>query len=811
MIRARRGFVYTFIWLALAACQLAGHAARAQERSFTFDIPGEPLAQALRDYARIARRQIIFTDDLVSNRQSPILRGPYTAAAALALLLEGTGLSAQTTSSGALMIKRGNTGHVQADPPAEDIKPTPSADPQAQTDFDRLEEIVVTAQKRSENVQETPISITVLNGADLERQGRNTVSQILEDVPGVVAWEQQPGANNSGTNIVIRGLATSGNVYATATAPTTAVYVDNVLQGVGGDFDLNRVEILRGPQGTLYGRSATGGVVSVVTNDPVQKFEVEGLLEVGDYSLRHEEAVFNAPLTSDLAIRIAADALRQNGYLSNGDNDADEKAVRAKLLYQPSEQFSALFGALVLEQGLYGLAQFPTFPDDNDPSGYNLNLPALKTYSHNTELWGEAHADLGFAALTFIPTWRQYTLQGESIQGPAVAENLSMQDTPRDHAYTGELRLASQPESAVKWVLGAFSFNRSTYSSQLGNGYGYTDGLLTLGGPIVLATNTPVTHDLGLFGEATYEFLPGWQLTGGLRHDTDWQHLSAVLNIYVLSPPLLSNYDFHKSFNDWTYKVQLQRQLTSDNDVYGKVSTGYEPGSINYDGQLYQPEQLTAFEVGSKNRFLSGRLQLNGSVFYYDYQGFQNSLTVCENPACTVAVQRITAVPARFIGGEIESIWLVTPKDRLALSPSYNDATFTGASAVYDLGTSEVPSVPRWTLTASYVHTFSLPGGSSLDARGALRTYAGSYTGLESAPNAPGPTPPPGADAYQPSFAIGDLSLTWNSSADMYSVTAYARNIGDKLYKYDYDGTGSVYLGAPRTFGAMFKIRWDAQ
>src|ERR1039457_814844 len=207
--------------------------------------------------------------------------------------------------------------------------PTGHEQAQAQTaaaDTDKLEEVVVTAERRESDVQKTATSVSVRSGSELRDQGRYTLGQILEDVPGVTggaAVAPVPGASGGDTaapGITIRGIVSNSGAVGqvTSAAAAAAVYVDGVYEGVGGGYDIDRVEILRGPQGTLYGRSATSGLLAIHTNDPnLDRLGGDAVVEEGNYSLQHYTGVVNIPLVDNvLGVRVAGNRYERDGYFS---------------------------------------------------------------------------------------------------------------------------------------------------------------------------------------------------------------------------------------------------------------------------------------------------------------------------------------------------------------------------------------------------------------------------------------------------------------------------------------------------------------
>ena len=220
---------------------------------------------------------------------------------------------------------------------------------------DTLAEVVVTAERRTSTAQRTAASVTVKSGEDMLAEGRYTLRNIIEDVPGVTGGEalgtgtsQGSGTDNPASGLVFRGIpsnrGTGGNITSTASA--AAVYVDEIYNGIGGGYDFERVEVLRGPQGTLYGRSATSGVVTIHTKDPnTSDFGGDIALETGSGNLQHYTGGVNVPLLKDkLALRVSGNYYSRDGYRISPGDDRTSRDWRAKLLFKPTDSLSILLG-----------------------------------------------------------------------------------------------------------------------------------------------------------------------------------------------------------------------------------------------------------------------------------------------------------------------------------------------------------------------------------------------------------------------------------------------------------------------------------
>ena len=301
----------------------------------------------------------------------------------------------------------------------------PNAQAQAQSaESEELMEIVVTAEHREIDVQKAATSVSVRTGSELRNEGRYTLGQILEDVPGVTggaATANVPGGSGVDTSapgITIRGIASNsgavGNV--TSAAAAAAVYVDGVYEGVGGGYDINQVEILRGPQGTLYGRSATSGLLAIHTNDPqLDRLGGDAVAEVGNYGLEHYTGVVNLPLIDNvLGIRVAANRYERDGYYA--DDGTTSTDAKIKLLYKPNDDISLLLGYALqnndTKNGGITLTLAPGEPNtycfDTVPKSC-ASTPVGRGSNDFRQYWALLSWDLGFATLSYQPAYRTWT------------------------------------------------------------------------------------------------------------------------------------------------------------------------------------------------------------------------------------------------------------------------------------------------------------------------------------------------------------------------------------------------------------------
>lgn len=739
-------------------------------------------------------------------------------------------------------------------------------------DEQALEEIVVTAERRSEDLQKVAASVSVRAGTDLVEQGRTTTQQILEDIPNVT-FAASRGADNPNGNITIRGVQSTQQTGGGPGPSATATYVDDVYQGIGGDFDLGRVEVLRGPQGTLYGRSATGGVVAFHTNDPVLgTFGTDVYGEYGTADLRNGTAVVNLPIGDTLAVRVAAHEYERHGFWWNvyGGQTSTEEA-RIKVLYAPTENFRIIAAATSSYVQNYTGGPNPTLstPDTiNYTSGATTAVAAsepLQYFQYSLT----ANYDFGPANLTYVGAMHNFTqTYGKTgTFGPPFNVLAGKGGTPLDQFNTQELRLASDTGSAFSWIVGG-NFYSNMYrnsnesdvvtASQCGP-CGISDTNPGVVGAELFASGTQgTTKDFGLFTEETWRASDSLRVTGGVRYDrTQLDKLAFyIFNINfdspvyqnnvgtcanlqasytgVTNPCVYNTFSNSSSFNNVTYKARVEYDLTKTNMLYGMVSTGFLPGdaqispysintntgAVQFVSLPFNQERLTSFEVGSKNALLGNALQINGDVFYYRYQGYQEAMVLGQGaggaPQFVVA-----AVPVRMIGTELEVAWKPTAADRIDLSGGLLDAQITGYPSVTTpagasistkttMELSRLPGISPANASLTYEHAFAFANGSSLTPRVEGQYVAGQYLTQLTSAQVPGGLP----YDWQSSIGLLDALVTWNSPKGTYALTAYGRNLTNKVYKSAVSGRGNftsqdqVTPGEPRVYGVSVNIKY---
>jgi iron complex outermembrane receptor protein len=695
-------------------------------------------------------------------------------------------------------------------------------------DSDQLTEVIVTAERRKADLQKAPVSVSVRTGEFLAENGRFAVSEILEDVPSVVVApgiaDNATGVSDSpSSRISIRGVGANERPAGSGKSEPSGVaeYVDGVYNGVGDTYDINQVEVLRGPQGTLYGRSATAGVVAVHTIDPVVgEFNGTAMAEFGDYDLNHYGAGINIPVNSEVALRVSGNHYERNGYYAPQGGAEDTTDGRIKLLIKPTENLSILLGA-ALQNNIERSGQLSGLMNPEGRIVYSQTVPLGTGHDDTRQYWAQVDWNLGFGTLTYLPSlrnWDQHatTYAAQALPGVVLVAN---EATPDDQFHTEELRLSSNAGSRINWQTGAFFYNNlapNTLDKLVGVGPIFPPGGILLQD----STSSRSTRNIGVFAEAGFPLTDTLSLTAGARYDYTKIEPSGTDTTAVGSVPslVLTTAEGTREWNNGTYKLRLEDNLSASNLLYASVSTAFLPGDVviaaGPTGGLavtpYESETLTAFEVGSKNRFLDDRLQINGAAFYYRYGGYQQTVQTGIIPP-GLFLFNIATSPARMIGAELELLYQPRRSDQFGLNVSALNPYYVDKPPVFAMGVaqSKIPGIVPLTLDPSYSHIFTLGGNQTLTVQ-ANALYNGDYdvNAITSSIAAQGGERYIGSGAHW----VENLSASW-AFMPKASLTMWCRNITNQQYN-TWANPGSIVpvlsangtLRDPRTFGAAIRV-----
>lgn len=675
------------------------------------------------------------------------------------------------------------------------------AAPSADAGADGLAEIVVTAEKRPSNAQSTPIAMTIASGEELAKNGVTDINALSNIAPTVNIAQ-----NNANTLITIRGV--SSRDYSETGDPAVAVAVDNFyLQRAfalnAAMFDVDRIEVLRGPQGTLCGRNATAGAVNISSVKPTDDWKLDAAAEIGNYGTLNFDVGATIPVSDTLSFRVAGTRKTHEGYRNNpGLKDGDDGNVtggRVHALWKPTSRLSVLLtGEMTRVDGVGSVIK--GIPYSDVQADGSLDIGSEKTFALNNQGYTRIRTkavraavsyDMDFATLSFFGGYQKSTLARDNDQDGGLLYNYGFQQNEDVKDQNYELRLSSNNKTGFTWQLGGYFFKE-------------TDALNTFFQVHGDAGTAPFNfytfdYDVGskskaVFAQVGYDLTDQLKVEAGVRYTKDNKYQIGYNDI----AGAYSDLDNHYSGDQITWHAGLNYQATPDNLIYAKVDKGYKAGGYTTNSS-FGPETIVAYEIGTKNRFLNNALQVNLNGFYYDYSDLQ---TQQEDPA-TALVYTLNAGKARVWGAELETVWLVTPDTRIDANVAWLDAkysdfcTVTAATcpAASDLSGNRLTQAPEWTLSGGIQHDFHLLGGTltpRVQTRFQTKTYFTFFN----------------TDAEQQgAYWKTDAQITYAPDDGPFSITAYVRNIEDNSVltantNAGYAGAYLVQFAAPRTYGA---------
>ena len=676
-------------------------------------------------------------------------------------------------------------------------------------DTGTLSEVVVTAEKRTSSEEKTPIAMTVLSSDVLQSNAVGNLQNLSSIAPSV-SFSQA----NAATVITIRGVSSRDTTEVGD--PAVAVNIDGFYfqRAIGfGDslFDLQRVEVLRGPQGTLYGRNATGGAINLVTAKPGKEFEGSETVGFGNFDAITTQGFLNLPLSDTVQMRVAYFTRSHDGYRDNAPardgDDEDAKAARLHLMMEPTDSLTLLLTAELTKLGGTGPAVYgsPLVFDssgnvlhDRPPlpigaQGWSLGLPSGFMDATVKAFRWKLDYDLGFGDFTYLGGFRRLDYHNLIDLDGTASEAYYFQANEEPRTWNHEVRLSSKQDQRFTWQLGTFYFQETNNLLTYFQDYSAVPAPANL--YIFDYPNINATSKAG-FGQASFGLTDDLKLEAGARYTRDYKRRTGSLN-YGTGIELE---DASVDTSKMTYHAGLDWQATAANLFYAKVDTGYKAGGFT-DAAPYAPESIKAYEVGSKSRLLGNTVQLNVAGFYYDYKDqqisqFINGQTFIRN-----------AGASQIYGLEIEGSALLTKEDRLDGYIGYLHAKFTdfllatGSSNV-QLAGNRPPQSPRLSLNVGYQHRFGLPNGAGLTGRVQTHLETTSYLTVYNYP-----------DDRQGGYTRSDAMLTYTAQDDKWSVEAYGRNLENKavIINAQENGLWSTYnyqFAAPRTYGMQVSVNW---
>jgi iron complex outermembrane receptor protein len=695
----------------------------------------------------------------------------------------------------------------------------------------RLEEVVVTAQRRQESLQRAAVAVDVLTPEQLLDAGVSKPQELTTLLPSL-----QVAASATPISVYyIRGVGNfTGN---TLTDAAVAFNVDGVFIGrphstAGFFYDLERIEVLKGPQGTLYGRNATGGAINVMPRCPELGAKTGAASgEFGNEGALRLDGVLNLPLGQSAAMRMAGFHAGHDGYMNDGTDDQDDTAGRLSLLLAPNEDISIRVTTDYFDQNGLGTGSTPIALGAGNRYGvsgaeggayYETQFNVIGRRSFNAmpltqhldnRFWG-VNASLDWSAaqgtFTLLPAHRESELDAE---GAALGTNVITREDDRQTSI--EARFASAPDAGPSYIVGAYWFDEKNHVPRFVPNTQYTMS--------VQDYDTGV-ESAAAFGEFTYPLSQSMRATLGARYthedkffrgtfvssllrcvaDAGCPDLERIPVTQVTPLPLDADAsdgvitqgfpivaDETETFEKWTWRAALEWDVADGSFLFASIQTGFKSGGFFFDtgSQVFQPEELDALTVGSRNRLLDGRVQLDLEAFHWRYDDQQIS-AIMLNSQGVPNLRTRNVGHSTMSGLEVASEWLVTDATRLRLDAQYLEAEYDdfeyqapgpapplsgcslsqdGVNFLVDCAGKRPPYAPEWSVGLGAGHAFTLASGGRLVADASLRYQSEMLTGLDFT-----------ALEYQDAYVTLGASVSYATRDDRLAVTAYGTNLTDE-------------------------------
>lgn len=691
-----------------------------------------------------------------------------------------------------------------------------AAPAQAQDDA-RVQEIVVTAQRRSENLQSVPISVTAANADQLLRAGVQSTSDLSLVAPAV-----HVSTGLGGAVVSIRGVGGTGSG---ADEPANAVYIDGVYQSspTASLFSFNnieRIEVLKGPQGTLFGRNAAGGLVQVITRAPQFNPMASAEVGFGSYETGQANVYATGPISQSVAIDFAGTIQHQwqgwgKNTLTGQDAYKGETAgARSKLLWNID---SATSLTLI---GLYSHTYSPSLqgggllPGELTVTGFkqgnyydvNRNVDD-KAGTDQVNFAATLKHDFGHATFTSITSHDnvKFLVDKDLDMSPVPVLELSINSKAK--TWTQEFQLASDSKVPFSWVLGAFYYHNDLLTDPL-----RASGLAVLPLQYADTFSEAVTDSYALYGQATYQVAAHTRLTGGLRYTIDKRHIDFTTSV---SDPTIPPQVFPRqsvSNRKLTWRVALDQQFTPDVLGYASYSRGFKSGLFNATNPglpPVAPETVDAYEIGLKTELFDRHLRANISVFDNEVsdiqlRGVPNGLNTpifynAANASLRGADVELEAAPIEHLHVQANASYL-TGK----YGPGFTNALFYTVppapagglvGGIGDASGNRPVLTPEWvaSLSAQYIVPTAI---GDLEFAGSY-SYNGSFFF------------DPQNRVQQPAYSLVGASVAWRPMPDL-EIRFWGSNLTDARHYTDVEPSNfgdQYYPAAPRTFGGT--IKWS--
>jgi iron complex outermembrane recepter protein len=682
---------------------------------------------------------------------------------------------------------------------------TPPAKSEAATDATKIEEVTVTAQRRSESLQKTPVSVTALNSEALESRQVTNVLDIAAQVPNL-RIEPVTGLSNA-SRVFMRGVGEDQSTPTTDAA--IGLYVDGVYypRTLGALFDLadvQRIEVLRGPQGTLYGRNTSGGAIKIITRDPGDSMDGSAEWTMGSFGRKQLRAALGGPLGTSLrgsvsVLQQSRDGTSTNSTLGRDVNRKDLNSVRGKFIMDAGKNLEL---KMVLDQttdksdvgvGTSGFNGFPTnlyaTNANGDPAGYLKTSGAALTATYVQ----------GDYTLTSITAWRD-------LKNYGMLDNEAEARTILHFSFDADQKQLSQEVTlAGKWgrmqgILGAYWFDEDNIYESNNLSGSRTNAAAAVTSTVGVTTQGSTSS--ALFGQATYSLSDDLRITAGGRQTKDKK---TFVDAYAARN---LRFAAEKNWSAFTPRLGADYQVNKSMFLFGSYSKGYKAGGFNRSTVAvtaltpYDQEDVATFEAGAKTDLLDGRLRTNVTYFSNAYKGLQLSAF---DPATNVS-RRFNAASASTSGIEVEITAIPMTGLRTYATLGYLDAkydTFLDRvnGVLTDVSYLKLKGAPRTTGSVGFSWLMPVNMSGSMRLNGDINHRSRMENNIFNTPIIASPT-----------VNLINASLAWNSADGQWTATFAGKNLTNKNYigagLYIAGLTTILYPADPRTLSASLRYRF---
>lgn len=718
-------------------------------------------------------------------------------------------------------------------------------------------EILVTAQRREERVQDIPVAITAFGGAQVEKLGILSLENIAPRVPSF--YFGSFGAARP--QLYIRGIGTRS--FDPGSESSVGVFIDDVYAGrASGSFgslrDIERIEVLRGPQGTLYGRNTIAGAINIISKGPTDYFTADAEAGISNYDGYSLFGAVGGPIAGDkLMFRIAGWTAERDGYQTNLTTGTQFQGIenwggRARLKFAPTDRFSidltaeitqdddkAAFSGFNRGSGpALSLAGVTTPPNPRavflgrpgrvpivNPGGNRGSLSFDPYLDRRGETYiGRIEYDADFATLTSISALKKLRIaDGRDLEGSSL-DVINQLSNESSRQFTQEFRITSNPDGpasfggVVDWIVGAFYYrDRSARSDVFRLGNDSVVALLSGSAQVSTALSDYEIDSYAVFGQATVHVSDKFEVTVGGRYTRDekravQQGLNTRPGVPLIAAPFrVDNSAVYTSFDP---RLVLTYKFNPDVSVYASYSTGFKSGGFQYvpfsaaqANVLFQPEDIKTYELGFKSEWLDRRLRLNVAAFHYDYKDLQVSRIVDLGGGAAASLID-NAASSKIYGADVEL--LVRPGNNFDVSFTYGylDAKygtyFTNAAGVAptratDFSGRALVRAPKHSVNVGA--EWRIPTGDDSGF-----TFRADYSVLDTFFHEPGEADPIYGGAVslsrEPSYGLLDLRAAY--AVGNFRITAYVTNATKQEYRRTVLALGSTlsdFPGEPRIYG----------